>query len=97
MGTLPRAFNVREIHPARDSLDDVAKHLRKQHTAVVDCRHDPQDIAVFGPLLMIHSKHYLNELKDDALIEETCELANRPVRKGGIAWRGSKEDNYMCS
>ena len=52
---------------------------------------------MFGPLLMIHSKHYLNDLKNDALIEETCELANRPVRKGGIAWRGSKEDNYMCS
>ena len=64
---------------------------------MVDCRHDPQDIAVFGPLLMIHSKHYLNDLRDDALIEETCELANRPVRKGGIAWRGAREDNYMCS
>ena len=97
LGTLPRAFNVREIHPSRDKLVDVRTHLKKQHTAVVDCRHDPQDIAVFGPLLMIHSKHYLNELKDDALIEETCELANRPVRKGGIAWRGNKEDNYMCS
>ena len=97
LGTLPRAFNVREIHPSRDKLVDVRAHLKKQHTAVVDCRHDPQDIAVFGPLLMIHSKHYLNELKDDALIEETCELANRPVRKGGIAWRGSREDNYMCS
>jgi hypothetical protein len=97
LGTLPRAFNVREIHPSRDKLVDVAKHLRKQHSAVVDCRHDPQDIAVFGPLLMIHSKHYLNDLKDDALIEETCDLANRPVRKGGIAWRGTKDDNYMCS
>ena len=52
---------------------------------------------MFGPLLMIHSKHYLNELKDDSLIEETCELANRPVRKGGIAWRGAKDDNSMCS
>ena len=97
LGTLPRAFNVREIHPSRDKLVDVRAHLKKQHTAVVDCRHDPQDIAVFGPLLMIHSKHYLNELKNDELIEETCELANRPVRKGGIAWRGNKEDNYMCS
>ena len=62
-----RSTSARSI--PRDSLDDVAKHLKKQHTAVVDCRHDPQDIAVFGPLLMIHSKHYLNDLRDDALIE----------------------------
>jgi len=40
---------------------------------------------------MLHQKNYVNG-GVDALLAETCELANRPVRRGGLAWRGTKAE-----